>query len=711
MFNQKKFSKNNIQIASFLINDPKLTETWGNIYVVEPSNEREKKMGQLIILAGLSDFSQKNSQKEIIERIIKEIQISYYHSDGNKEDLNIEEIFEAILQKANQEFAKIIRVSQNNWFKKINMLVAIVKDESIYFAQIGSLFSAFLIHEDRIIDIIEKVRANNISVNPLKLFSSITNGSISVNDNIFFTSSGIFDFIASEKIKRIINDWEINSAILKFQNLLSNLNARNILAGVIIKNVLFSKKTEVEIAKMIPTNNSLFDLAKQKDKTDRILKPSFLSKIQKSWSNLFFSLIRELMKWIKFYKKEKKEAPNVQIILKKKKNYLSFIARCPFLLKWINKFKSFSFPSKILFIASLILALLFIYSVIWLARKQTNDNKIKERNQLIEKIENKQNAVGAALIYKDEKKAEKNLEEILKLSEKLSKDSPENLARLQKIQKETEIQLNKLRNIIAIENPLMLTDLNLINSKNENFNLVLLNNQLYFFNQDNSIFKFDSKEKKIFSVLNGLQDNKQFKNAKPYDKNSILFYYNTNELAKFNILNKNLELMAFKLSDEIKEIKDFVVYSQKVYLLDSGNNQIYKYYPTQTGFGEKNNWLKDEQINLNNGISMAIDGSVYVLKSNGEILKFLQGKQQEFVLKNIEPALENPTKIWTAFNSKYIYILEPSIKRIIISDKQGKVQKQYTSEKFTQAQNFVVDEEKNKLYILADNKVYELKID
>jgi hypothetical protein len=746
MFNSKKFSKNNIQIASFLINNPKLTETWGNVYIVEPSNEREAKLGQLIILVALSDFSSKTSQKEIIERMIKEMQVNYYRSDVNKENLNIEEIFETILQKANQEFAKIIRISQNNWFKKINILVAIVKNESIYFAQIGEIFSAFLINEDRIIDIIEKVRANNIPFNPLKLFSSITNGSISVNDNIFFTSSGIFDFIASEKIKRIINDWEVNSAISKFQNLLSNLKTKNIFAGVIIKNSFLNKKNEIKTIKLAQKNNSLFELANQREKTDKILRPSFLSnllKIQKKWLSLFSN-------WqIKFHKKINSSPSSVALdsvgkislmpnsfydkpwnILKKcgikkelsiyqptgeeKKHYLSFITRCPFLLKWTNKFKSFSFLSKILFISALILALFLVYSVIWLARKQTKDNQIKENKQLLEKIESKQNAVGAALIYKDKKKAGKTLEEILKLSEKISKDSPENLAKLQKIQKETEIQLNQLRNITVIENPLMVTDLNLLSSNSslseEKFNLVFLNQQLYFYNQDNSIFKFDFKEKKIFSIFKDLQENKSFENAKSYDKNSILFS-NANEIIKFNILNKNLESIDLKLPVETKKIEDFVVYSQKIYLLDSENNQIYKYYPTQTGFGEKNNWLKDEQINLNEGVSMAIDGAIYVLKSNGEVLKFIQGKKQEFVLKNLELALKNPTKIWTSFNSKYIYILDPSTKRLIIFDKQGKVQKQYTSEKFIQLKNFVVNEEKNKLYILSDNKVYELKVE
>jgi len=143
MFNLKKYSKSNIQISSFLINDPKITEIWGNVFIVEPSNEKEKKLGQLIILAALSDFSSQNSQKEIIESIIKEIQNSYYSLDVNKEGFNIEEAFETTLQKANQEFAKIIRVGQNNWFKKASMLIAVVKDEMIYFVQIGSLFSAF----------------------------------------------------------------------------------------------------------------------------------------------------------------------------------------------------------------------------------------------------------------------------------------------------------------------------------------------------------------------------------------------------------------------------------------------------------------------------------------------------------------------------------------------------------------------------------------
>ena len=705
MFNSKKYSKNNIQIASFLVNDPVLTEIWGNIYIVEPSNEREKKMGQLIVLAALSDFSPKNPQKEIIERIIKEMQTNYYRSEANKDNLNIEEIFEIILQKANQEFAKIIRISQNNWFKKINILVAIVKDEFIYFAQIGSLFSAFLIHEDKIIDIIEKVRAKNIPVNPLKLFSSITNGSISVNDSIFFTSSGIFDFIASEKIKRIINDLEVNSAILKFQNLLSNSKSKNILAGAIIKNTLFNKRIENKFTKPISPNNTLLDLANQREKTDKILRPSFIRALQKNWSNFFAN-------WkIKFPKKIKEKISNAPLILKEKKNCLSvFIFRCPFLLKWINKFKSFSFLSKILFIASLILALLFICSAVWLARKQTYDNKIQKDNQLIKQIENKQNAVGSALIYKDEKRAGKTLEEILKLSEKLSKDSPENLAKLQKIQEETEIQLNKLRKITVIENPLMLADLNLLNSQNENFNLVFLDQQLYFYNQNNSIFKFDFTDKKIFSVFNGQQDNGLFENAKQYDKNSILFYNNANGFVKLNVINKNLESIKLKLPVETKDVNDFIVYSQKIYLLDSQNNQIYKYYPIQTGFGEKNNWIKDE-INLNEGVSMAIDGFIYVLKSNGEVLKFLQGKKQEFVLKNLELALKNPTKIWTSFNSKYIYILDPSTKRLIIFDKQGNILTQYTSGKFIQLKDFVVNEGKNTVYILSDNKVYELKIE
>ncbi|MEK9130337.1 MAG: hypothetical protein AAB526_03005 [Patescibacteria group bacterium] len=722
MFNFKKPLKNNIQIASFLINDPKLTEIWGNIYIVEPSNEREAKLGQLIVFAAISDFSPQNSQKEIVESIIKEIQSNYYGSNANKEESNIEEIFETTLQKTNQDFAKIIRVSQNNWFKKVNMLIAVIKNESVYFVQIGSLFSAFLIHDDKIIDIVEKVRINNIPINPLKLFSSITSGSLSANDNIFFTSLGIFDFISSEKIKKIINDLEVNSAILKFKNLLSNLKTKNILIGTIVKNVPINKKNET----FTPNNNPLFDLVQQKEKTEKILRPSLLSKIQKNWTNCFLFFINHFLnffkkiltifakkssqqKRIEYSQKIKKEIPNAPMPLKRKKIFS--INNYPFLAKLLNKFKSFPFPSKVLLIISLILALFFIYSLIWLSRKQTNENIIKENNQLIETIENKQNAVGAALIYKDENKAKKNLEEILKLSERLPKNSTEDLAKYQKIQKETEIQLNKLRGISMIENPSMITDLNLIDSENKNFNIILLDHQLYFYNQERSIFKFNFAGKKIFSILKGLHGEQLFKNAKPFTKNSILFSNNINELIRFDSLKKKLISMKFQLPTETKEIEDFVVYSQKIYLLDAQNNQIYKYSQTQTGLGEKSNWLKNVQINLKDSISMAIDGSVYILKSNGEILKFLKGEKQEFALKNLEPKLTNPTKIWTDDSAQYIYILEPSTKRMIIANKQGGVQKQYTSDKFAQLQNFAVDEKKNKLYILSKNKVYELKIE
>ena len=105
---------------------------------------------------------------------------------------------------------------------------------------------------------------------------------------------------------------------------------------------------------------------------------------------------------------------------------------------------------------------------------------------------------------------------------------------------------------------------------------------------------------------------------------------------------------------------------------------------------------------------MDIDGFVYVLKNNGELLEFAKGKKEDFSLEAIEPALTHATKVIVSQKEKYIYILDAAEKRLIIFDKSGKFINQYTSDKFNDLKDFAINETSKKIYLLNNTSVYSI---
>ena len=61
-------------------------------------------------------------------------------------------------------------------------------------------------------------------------------------------------------------------------------------------------------------------------------------------------------------------------------------------------------------------------------------------------------------------------------------------------------------------------------------------------------------------------------------------------------------------------------------------------------------WLK-EKIDLANVDSFAIDGQIYLLRNNSQIVKLVNGLKAEFEVSDIDPKLVAPTKIKTFINS------------------------------------------------------------
>ncbi|MBI3290143.1 hypothetical protein HYZ78_01975 [Candidatus Microgenomates bacterium] len=159
-------------------------------------------------------------------------------------------------------------------------------------------------------------------------------------------------------------------------------------------------------------------------------------------------------------------------------------------------------------------------------------------------------------------------------------------------------------------------------------------------------------------------------------------------------------------------------YGGSLYLVDDVKNQIWKYSSSVERIGEGEPWLNPstpdgrsgQETSLDGTISIAIDGSLWLLDREGEIDRFVQGKEVAFRISELEKGLADPKVIVTDQDSQNLYVLDSGNRRIVVVGKDGKYKSQYIWDKLGEASSIAVSEEKKKILIFLGPKVYETEL-
>jgi len=137
---------------------------------------------------------------------------------------------------------------------------------------------------------------------------------------------------------------------------------------------------------------------------------------------------------------------------------------------------------------------------------------------------------------------------------------------------------------------------------------------------------------------------------------------------------------------------------------------ILKYTPQESVLNGTNWLTKDSNPELADAQSLTVDGGVYVLKADGTIIEYKQGKKTREIKAKVSPALNNGGQLFTNDQMKNLYILDQQNKRIITINKKDEFTIQYFSDKFDSLKDFWVDSGENTIYILSGAKVYKIDI-
>lgn len=146
------------------------------------------------------------------------------------------------------------------------------------------------------------------------------------------------------------------------------------------------------------------------------------------------------------------------------------------------------------------------------------------------------------------------------------------------------------------------------------------------------------------------------------------------------------------------------VFGSNLYVLEKGNKEIFKYSITESGFGERQRWMKEGQIISNLPIDMDIDVDIWVLEQGNILERFRRGVKESFVLSGLPKEIELE-KLSVEIEGDRIALLSTKQATVVFCSKEtGVCDKQLKNEKLTEARDIVFGDGGN-IYVLLKSSV------
>ncbi len=164
-----------------------------------------------------------------------------------------------------------------------------------------------------------------------------------------------------------------------------------------------------------------------------------------------------------------------------------------------------------------------------------------------------------------------------------------------------------------------------------------------------------------------------------------------------------------KNSDTWKSTKGFGVFGGNFYVLDPKGNQLIKLVAAGSDYANSTYFGSGISPSLASATSLGIDGSIYILFSDGLIQKFTKGKPDSFSINGLDKPFSKPTQLVTSPEMD-IYILDKGNNRVVVLQKNGTFSSQYVAPLLKDADAIDVQEKNKVIYILKGKDIYQIPL-
>ncbi|MBI2637024.1 MAG: hypothetical protein HYW81_02420 [Parcubacteria group bacterium] len=185
----------------------------GSLHVFELSHERavDKKLLLLVEI----EVSDKDNEG-IVEDIAREIEQEFFNAPTKE----TEYAFENALAKANIRVKDTLLVKPKNWLNRMHVIVLALAGPEAYLASVG-MVHAFLVHREKIVDVLRSPDGHAAPPNPLKLFTNIVSGKLGPETAMVLANESVLDYLSVERIRKCAQEFDAQEAAEALTELLA----------------------------------------------------------------------------------------------------------------------------------------------------------------------------------------------------------------------------------------------------------------------------------------------------------------------------------------------------------------------------------------------------------------------------------------------------------------------------------------------------------
>lgn len=354
--------------------------------------------------------------------------------------------------------------------------------------------------------------------------------------------------------------------------------------------------------------------------------------------------------------------------------------------------------SKAFLLLGLALGLLLMRGVASLASARVHEAEAADYSAAVADIEGKRDAIEATIIYGDEKRAKEILDEADALFAKLPRRGAAEHKTTEALGETLNASRERLRHAVRLPDPTIVAVL----PADKNYRgLILQGGTLYSWTPDGQIYAANPQNGKTGTILTVLDEPGPI-NLGAVDEDGIIFW-NGQKLTRWAKGERVATALEFTPGGTAP-LRAIAVWNKRLYALDEAGN-VWRHDRLPAGFGKGVPWLKNTPP-LAGTVAMAIDGSFWGAKENGEVIKIFAGLPQAFTAGAAIPPLRQAAALTTDAEAQYLYLLDPAERRLLVYGKDGKLAAQYVSDQFDSLSAVVVSEKTKTIYLLNKNVIY-----
>ena len=696
----------------------------------------------LLIFVEIDSIERKS--EAILAGIISDIHARYETSQAENGEAALMEV----CRRFNEDALSLTRKT-HAWFKKLHIALAVIDGATLSLATFGTV-RAFLHHRTRITDILKSAQQDQEPPpTTFKIFPSLVQGIMEPGDKLFICCRHLFDYLTVDKIHTFLNEERPQELIPHLKRLLKGLPGSVAVAAVAAESVP-SAAPYLSESREPDSNQSMSELNTLASRTSDLLTGSRFQQLRHIISS--FSqrqntnqpplqpkkIVENLKKifitssasiWLQRAFASLAHASSLRInafirlIFPKlhAKETAPFVdppaaAQAP-LPSWRRmlrnahaRFRKLPRSSQYLFISSLLLGILFIESVVSITNQKIRTRENADYETKISFIEQKESETEATLIYGDEEKARMSLKAALDTLASLPQKTSDQKQRYQTLSTRLDASRLKVFHIRMVDTPEVLIDLSQYANAQEQVipgGLIgPVGNTLYSFNTETVTVYLIQPSKQSVTVASPSTDAPaRLTRGTVMPSSSLLYFISSLGFGRYDASASKLTYV--KQNEDMANMVDIAAYGQRIYTLNRATGSLLKFDLTANGINPGEEWLK-QGITLPGAVALTIDGSIYIADAQGRIRKFTSGIEVPFTVATLDPPLLAPSRL--ASDAQYLYILDPTERRVVILKKDGGLKEQITSPLFDRLVDLAPDARQKHLYLLNGNIIYTVPL-